>query len=75
MEFAELPTGQVRLMPDLARSLAVTLPTWERMASMQAEKVAKLLAKSARGAVSIPGAATRGASGKGGSTMARHTSK
>jgi len=70
-EFAELPTGQVRLMPDLARSLAATLPTWERMASVQAETIAKLLAKSARGAVRIPGAATRGASGKGRGTMGR----
>jgi hypothetical protein len=74
-EFAELPTGQVRLMPDLARSLAATLPTWERMASVEAQMVAKLLAKSARGAVRIPGAATRGASGKGRSTLARRSAK
>jgi hypothetical protein len=43
------------------------------MASAQAEMVAKLLAKSSRGAVRIPGAATRGAKGKGGSTMARRS--
>jgi hypothetical protein len=72
-EFAELPSGQVRLMPGLARSLAATLPTWERLASVQAQMVAKLLARSARGAVRIPGATTRGASGKGGSTMARRS--
>ena len=74
-EFAVLPSGQVRLMPPLARSLAATLPTWERLASIQAQMVAKLLAKSARGAVRIPGVATRGASGKGRSTMARRSAK
>jgi hypothetical protein len=61
-------------MPSLV-GVETTLPTWERMASVQAEMVAKLLAKSARGAVRIPGAATRGASGKGGSTMARRSAK
>lgn len=74
-EFAELPSGQVRLMPNLARSLAATLPTWERMASMHAEMIAKLLAKAARGAVRIPGAATRGARGKGRATMGRGTTR
>lgn len=74
-EFAELPTGQVRLMPDLARLLAATLPTWERLASVQAEIVAKLLAKSSGGTVRIPGAATRGARGKGGGTMGRRSTR
>jgi CRISPR/Cas system-associated endonuclease Cas1 len=70
-EFAELPSGQVRLMPDLARALSTTLPVWERMASVQAERIARLLAKSARGNVRIPGPATRGSKGKGRATMAR----
>jgi hypothetical protein len=45
------------------------------MASVQAQMIAKLLAKSARGAVRIPGAATRGSSGKGRSTLARRSTK
>jgi len=55
-EFAELPNGQVRLMPNLAHVLATsTLPTWERMASSRAEIVAKILATSATAASVFPG--------------------
>lgn len=75
-EFAELPTGQVRLMPNLAHVLATsTLPTWERMASSRAEMIAKILAKSATGSIRVPGTATRGARGKGRATMARGAAK
>jgi CRISPR-associated endonuclease Cas1 len=75
-EFAELPTGQVRLMPNLAHILATsTLPTWERMASSRAETIAKTLAKSATGSIRVPGTATRGARGKGRATMARGSAK
>lgn len=74
-DFAELPSGQVRLMPDLARSLVTTLPTWERIASQEAHRIAKLLARSAGGNVRIPGAHSRGARGKGRTTMGRGSSK
>lgn len=75
-EFAELPTGQVRLMPDLARALvSSTLVSWERMAAAHAVKVAKTLARSAGGSVRVPGTKTRGAQGKGRGTMARRVAK
>lgn len=75
-EFAQLPSGQVRLMPDLARALASsTMPVWERMAASQAAAVAKTLARSAGGSIRIPGSATRGARGKGRGTMARRMTK
>lgn len=71
-EFAELATGQVRLMPELARSLATsTLATWERLASSHAEAIAKSLAKAAGGSVRIPGRASRGSHGKGRATLGR----
>ena len=74
-DFAELPSGQVRLMPELARSLATTLPTWERIASRGAQRIAKLLARSAKSNVRIPGATSRGAKGKGRTTMGRGVNK
>lgn len=71
-EFTELPTGQVRLMPELARSLATSiLATWERLASSQAEAIAKRLARATGVSVRIPGRATRGAKGKGRATLGR----
>ncbi len=75
-EFVELPTGQVRLMPQLARDLATsTLPSWERMASAHAEKIARTLAMSVGGGIRVPSLNTRGARGKGRSTMARRSAK
>lgn len=75
-EFAELPTGQVRLMLGLAHVLATsTLPTWEREASSRAEMIARVLARSATGSIRVPGTATRGARGKGRATMARGSAK
>jgi CRISPR-associated endonuclease Cas1 len=75
-EFAELPTGQVRLMPQLADDLATsTLPSWERMASAHAEKIARTLARSVGGGIRIPSSTTRGARGKGRATMSRRSVK
>lgn len=75
-EFAELPTGQVRLMPQLAGDLAMsTLPTWERIASSHAERIARTLAGSAGGSIRVPSSTTRGAGGKGRATMARRSTK
>ena len=74
-DFAELPSGQVRLMPELARSLAMTLPTWERIASQGARRIAEHLARSSRSNVRIPGATSRGAKGKGRTTMGRGVGK
>lgn len=75
-EFAELATGQVRLMPHLARDLATsTLPAWERMASSNAEKIARTLARSAGGGIRVPSSSTRGARGKGRATMARRSTR
>jgi hypothetical protein len=75
-EFAELPTGQVRLMPVLARDLAAsTLPTWERMASPHAERIARTLAEWVGSGIRVPSSSTRGARGKGQATMARRSAK
>jgi len=43
-EFVELPNGNVRLTPGLARSLADTLPLWQRAIAPVAEQVAWMLA-------------------------------
>lgn len=75
-EFAELPSGQVRLMPDMAKTLASsTLPLWERMAATWAYAIAKELAASSRREIRIPSPSTRGARGKGHGTMSRRTRK
>jgi CRISPR-associated endonuclease Cas1 len=75
-EFAELPTGQVRLMPALARHLAAsTLPSWERIAPPHAERIARTLAKWVGGGIRVPSSATRGARGKGRATMSRRSAK
>lgn len=75
-EFVELPTGQVRLMPQLARDLATsTLLSWERMASAHSETIARTLAMSVGGEIRIPTSTTRGALGKGRATLARAAAK
>jgi CRISPR-associated endonuclease Cas1 len=75
-EFAELPTGQVRLMPALARDLAAsTLPVWERIAPPHAERIARTLAKWVGGGIRVPSSGTRGARGKGRATMSRRSAK
>jgi CRISPR-associated endonuclease Cas1 len=74
-EFVELPSGQVRIMPDLSRSLASSLPTWERVAGSHAAMIAKALARSVGEGIRVPGAATRGARGKGHATMGRRIAK
>jgi CRISPR-associated endonuclease Cas1 len=72
LEFVEARDGQVRLAPDLARSLArSTLTLWERSASVHAERVAKTLAQSSGTGVRVPGLKTRGSRGKGKSTLGR----
>jgi CRISPR-associated protein Cas1 len=71
-EFLELPTGQVRLAPTVAKGLAEsTLGTWEREAASFGEAVVRTLAGSAARPVRVPGRATRGAGGKGKGSAAR----
>jgi len=74
-EFAELPSGQVRLMPDLARTLASSLPIWEGAAATQAAWVARVLALSTGVGIRVSSAVTRGARGKGHGTMGRGSRK
>jgi uncharacterized Zn finger protein (UPF0148 family) len=75
-EFAELRTGQVRLMPELARELAsLTLPRWEQEAAAHARTVATILAGAAGVGVRVPGAGSRGARGKGRATLGRRASR
>jgi CRISPR-associated protein Cas1 len=53
-EFIEIPTGQVRLHPTLAKLLAeAALPTFERVAHSAAQDVAQVLAGSVPGRVRV----------------------
>jgi hypothetical protein len=75
-EFVELPTGQVRIAPPLARLLAEsTSSRWESAVAVHAEEVAKTLARSAGPTVRAPKAATRGAGGQGRGALSRGTSQ
>lgn len=53
-DFVELPNGNARLAPSLARMLAGTLPTWRRAVGPYAERVARMLAGSARRSTPTP---------------------
>jgi CRISPR-associated endonuclease Cas1 len=69
-EFGELPTGQVRLAPLLAKLLAEsTLGRWEETLTPHAEEIARTLAGAA--GVRAPSATARGAGSKGRGALAR----
>ena len=75
-EFVELPTGQVRLAPSLAKLLAEsTLSVWESAVVAHSEEVVRMLARSAGPGVPAPKAATRGAGGKGQGALGRGSSR
>lgn len=71
-EFAELPSGEVRVMPELARLLVSSMPMWERAAAHPASRIARILARLAGTRVRGPGAQLAGArEERGGGTMGR----
>ncbi len=71
-EFIELPSGQVRLAPSLARLLAVsTMGRLEAAVATHAEEVARVLAHAAGAGVRAPKASRRGGGGKGRGALAR----
>jgi len=75
-EFIELPSGQVRVAPSLAKLLAEsTSPRWESAVAVHAEEVVKTLARSAGPSVRAPKTATRGAGGKGRGALGRGSSR
>jgi CRISPR/Cas system-associated endonuclease Cas1 len=64
-EFVELPSGQVRLAPSLARLLAEsTMGRWEATVASHAEEIARVLAHAAGAGVRAPKASGRGGGGK-----------
>jgi CRISPR-associated protein Cas1 len=75
-EFIELPTGQVRIAPPLAKLLAeATCGRWESAVVGHATEVARTLARSAGPNVRAPKAVTRGAGGKGRGALSRGSSR
>jgi CRISPR-associated endonuclease Cas1 len=53
-EFVELPNGNARLAPALARMLSETLPRWQRAAAPVTERVARMLAGKAARRIQLP---------------------
>jgi len=75
-EFVELPTGQVRITPSLAKLLAESAsPQCESAVARHAEEIAHTLARAAGPSVRAPKMATRGAGGKGRGVLARGSSR
>jgi hypothetical protein len=73
-EFVELPSGQVRLSPILAKSLAEsTLLSWEKEVATVAEEVARRLAAGATSPVRVPSRRGRGGAGTGRGTLGRRS--
>ncbi len=75
-EFVELPIGQVRLAPSLAKLLAEsTLGHWEAAVGAHAQEVARTLSYAAGAGVRAPKASCRGAGGKGRGALGRHSTQ
>jgi hypothetical protein len=73
-EFVELSSGQVRLSPGLAQSLAEsTLTSWEKKVAPITEHVARTLAAGASSPVRVPSQRRRGGDGTGRGTLGRRS--
>lgn len=75
-EFVEMPTGQVRIAPALAKLLSEsTSARWEFAVAGYAEEAAQALARSTGPGVRAPKVATRGSGGRGRTALVRGSSR